>query len=70
MPPFTQGHGACGNAARSQVRLSTGRASTVVDTEAELWGPEQSVRFMRGWLTQGLKPSVPTYHLRTVWKAA
>ncbi len=52
-----------------QLRPGTSVVIRGASSEADLWGPEQVVKFVRGWLVQGLKPSEPDYHLQTVWEA-
>lgn len=55
---------------RSETRHWVGRAKESPYTPADLWGPEQSVSFVRGWLAHGIKPSAPDFHLRTVWESS
>ncbi len=55
---------------RSETRHWVGRAKESPYASADLWGPEQSVSFVRGWLVRGLKPSAPDFHLRTVWASS
>lgn len=55
---------------RKELRAGSREIAQGRPMDADLWGPEQAVRFIRGWLVQGLVPSKPDFHLRTVWESS